>query len=64
MLEMRSGITWSICVTGLVIGTGNRIIAGHRYGYSKGVDPDGALWRIRIYCDEQPDDDYFTAVMI
>jgi hypothetical protein len=29
----------------------------------RGVDTDGALRRIRIYCDEQPDDDFFTAGM-
>ncbi|MCB1869083.1 MAG: hypothetical protein KDI43_11270 [Gammaproteobacteria bacterium] len=42
-------------VTGLSLATGTDVL--------KGVDPDGALRRIRIYCDEQPDDDYFTAVM-
>ncbi|MCP4284359.1 MAG: hypothetical protein GY792_07910 [Gammaproteobacteria bacterium] len=42
-------------VTGLSLATGSDVL--------KGVDPDGALRRIRIYCDEQPDDDFFTAGM-
>jgi hypothetical protein len=42
-------------VTGLSLATGTDVL--------KGVDPDGALRRIRIHCDERPDDDYFTAVM-
>lgn len=41
--------------TGLSLATGSDVL--------KGVDPDGALRRIRIYCDERPDDDYFTAAM-
>ncbi|MCB1862836.1 MAG: hypothetical protein H6964_13440 [Chromatiaceae bacterium] len=42
-------------VTGLSLATGMDVL--------QGVEPDGALRRIRIYCDERPDDDYFTAVM-
>ena len=42
-------------VTGLSLATGDDVL--------RGVDTDGALRRIRIYCDEQPDDDFFTAGM-
>ncbi|MCB1752749.1 MAG: hypothetical protein KDI74_13590 [Gammaproteobacteria bacterium] len=42
-------------VTGLSLATGSDVL--------QGTEPDGALRRIRIHCDEQPDDDFFTAAM-
>jgi len=42
-------------VTGLSLATGTDVL--------KGVEPDGALRRVRIHCNENPDDDYFSAAM-
>jgi hypothetical protein len=42
-------------VTGLSLATHTDIL--------RGMDPNGALRRVRIYCDERPDDDFFTATM-
>lgn len=41
--------------TGLSMATSTDIL--------RGMDPDGALRRVRIYCDERPDDDFFSATM-
>jgi len=42
-------------VTGLSLATRTDIL--------RGMDSDGALRRVRIYCYERPDDDFFTAAM-
>ena len=42
-------------VTGLSLATGRDVL--------RGGDPNSALRRIRIYCDERPDEDFFTAAM-
>ena len=41
--------------TGLSLATSKDIL--------RGMDPDGALRRIRIYCDEKPDHDFFSATL-
>jgi hypothetical protein len=42
-------------VTGLSLATGMDVLAG--------VEVNGAMRRIQVYCDEHPDDDFFTASM-
>ena len=56
MLEYLRYRGWMAGVaTGLSLATGTDIL--------RGMDPDGALRRVRIYCDERPDDDYFSATV-
>lgn len=42
-------------VTGLSLATGLDVL--------KGVEPDGAMRRIQVYCDDEPNDDFFNASM-
>ena len=42
-------------VTGLSLATGLDVL--------KGVELDGAMRRIQVYCEDQPDDDFFNATM-
>lgn len=41
--------------TGLSLATGLDVL--------KGVELDGAMRRIQVYCDDEPDDDFFNASM-
>ena len=42
-------------VTGLSLATGLDVL--------KGVELDGAMRRIQVYCDDEPNDDFFNASM-
>lgn len=42
-------------VTGLSLATGTDVL--------KGVEVNGAMRRIQVYCDEHPTEDFFTASM-
>lgn len=42
-------------VTGLSLATGMDVL--------KGVEPEGAMRRIQVNCDERPEDDFFNASM-